>query len=210
MQEALEVALQHFFADSASKQEIALLKQALSVGQIAIGGNVNNSIIIVGSGNSVALPPGAIDVLDARALLGDLERDLTGDEIAVGLTRLNEIFPERAPCLLSSLRTLAKKLSPFIQTVAEALSASSRKERLEALAALNALCIESLDIPFNALCLGKLPPEYDTRCPFRGLESFGPEEAEFFFGRETLVEELVLRLNEHHFLAILGDRKSVV
>ena len=73
---------------------------------------------------------------------------------------------------------------------------------------LNQLCTDVLDMSFNALALGQTPPAYDTRCPFTGLMAFRPEDSEFFFGRETLVEKLQNRLKEHNFLAVLGPSGS--
>jgi hypothetical protein len=34
---------------------------------------------------------------------------------------------------------------------------------------------------------------FDRRCPYKGLDAFAEEDAEFFFGREALVEDLVPR-----------------
>jgi len=59
----------------------------------------------------------------------------------------------------------------------------------------------------------------DSRCPFRGLEAFDSEHAEFFFGRERLVQQLVTQLDElanprgerrhsPRFLAVVGASGS--
>jgi WD40 repeat protein/DNA-binding SARP family transcriptional activator len=45
-------------------------------------------------------------------------------------------------------------------------------------------------------------------CPFKGLAPFEPADAEFFFGRERLVEELLGRLEEVPFLALVGASGS--
>jgi WD40 repeat protein/DNA-binding SARP family transcriptional activator len=45
-------------------------------------------------------------------------------------------------------------------------------------------------------------------CPFKGLAPFEPADAEFFFGRERLVSELVGRLEEVPFLALVGASGS--
>jgi hypothetical protein len=68
------------------------------------------------------------------------------------------------------------------------LSRAARQEREHALAEVNQLCGEALELAFNALALGQQPPDYDSRCPFRGLYSFRVEDREFFFGREGLIE----------------------
>ena len=45
-------------------------------------------------------------------------------------------------------------------------------------------------------------------CPFKGLASFGADDAEYFFGREQLVAELVARLVGAPLLAIVGPSGS--
>ena len=47
-------------------------------------------------------------------------------------------------------------------------------------------------------------PEGPVVCPFKGLAAFGPEDADYFFGRERLVAELVARLVGAPLLAIVG------
>ncbi len=44
--------------------------------------------------------------------------------------------------------------------------------------------------------------------PYMGLAAFQPEDAEWFFGREQLVAELVVRLSEKPFMAVLGPSGS--
>jgi WD40 repeat protein/tRNA A-37 threonylcarbamoyl transferase component Bud32 len=45
-------------------------------------------------------------------------------------------------------------------------------------------------------------------CPFKGLASFEPVDADYFFGRERLVAELVARLVGESFLGIVGPSGS--
>lgn len=45
-------------------------------------------------------------------------------------------------------------------------------------------------------------------CPFRGLQVFEEENAEFFFGREALAQHLVEALREDRFLAVSGPSGS--
>ena len=44
--------------------------------------------------------------------------------------------------------------------------------------------------------------------PFPGLRSFEPEEEYLFFGRETQTDELLRRLRQHRFLAVVGASGS--
>jgi WD40 repeat protein len=48
----------------------------------------------------------------------------------------------------------------------------------------------------------------DGICPFKGLASFEPVDAEYYFGREQLVAELVARLVGGGFLGIVGPSGS--
>jgi class 3 adenylate cyclase/WD40 repeat protein/tRNA A-37 threonylcarbamoyl transferase component Bud32 len=45
-------------------------------------------------------------------------------------------------------------------------------------------------------------------CPYRGLLAFEAEDADFFFGREEVVEELLARLGPHRLLAVVGASGS--
>src|SRR5581483_1224546 len=45
-------------------------------------------------------------------------------------------------------------------------------------------------------------------CPYKGLAPFGEADAELFFGRERLVDELVARVDESSLLALVGPSGS--
>jgi energy-coupling factor transporter ATP-binding protein EcfA2 len=44
--------------------------------------------------------------------------------------------------------------------------------------------------------------------PFPGLRSFSSKESHLFFGREQHIHDLLFKLNEHHFVAIVGTSGS--
>jgi len=50
--------------------------------------------------------------------------------------------------------------------------------------------------------------QWDGRNPYRGLETFQEADAEFFFGRERLVDELVDRLADARFVCVAGPSGS--
>ena len=59
------------------------------------------------------------------------------------------------------------------------------------------------------------PPEVEPReapadvlCPYKGLRAFQPEDAAFFFGREALVADVLARLAEARFVAVVGASGS--
>jgi WD40 repeat protein len=51
--------------------------------------------------------------------------------------------------------------------------------------------------------------EYESLpCPYRGLFHFGPDDAEYFFGREVFVEELFAATQSRKFIPVLGASGS--
>jgi len=45
---------------------------------------------------------------------------------------------------------------------------------------------------------------FDGRCPYKGLDVFEEEDADLFFGRDTVVEELIRRVKESRTVFIIG------
>ena len=45
-------------------------------------------------------------------------------------------------------------------------------------------------------------------CPYRGLFHFGPDDAKFFFGRETFIEKLFVAVQTRNFIPVLGASGS--
>ncbi len=157
--------------------------------------------------------------LGGRPIFSDiLDRPLTASEIEYGLGRLEAHLPERAPVMSDMFLEKAQRLRGMLGADRANLSKASQDEWKQAEEEINALSEEVLDLSFPALALGKEPPYYDVRCPFPGLLAFGarfaasgkPEEddRQFFFGRETLVDDLVRKLKAHPFLAVLGSSGS--
>ena len=52
------------------------------------------------------------------------------------------------------------------------------------------------------------PHAVEIVCPFKGLASYQPEDAEYFFGREQLVAELIARVVGASFLGVVGPSGS--
>src|SRR5512142_3465531 len=52
------------------------------------------------------------------------------------------------------------------------------------------------------------PKPFDGRCPYKGLDIFEEEDAEWFFGREKLVADLVHRVQASPTVFITGPSGS--
>ncbi|MEO0868060.1 MAG: CHAT domain-containing protein, partial [Cyanobacteria bacterium J06642_11] len=154
--------------------------------------------------------PALFSRLGGRPLFSDtLNRPLTSLEIETGLDEFETLLQTRAPVLFATFMTQKEKLTRTLMAEVSDLSASALQERQKALDAINTLAGEVLDISFNALALEpQKVPEYDQRCPFRGLYPFRLEDQAFFFGREELIQILHDRLKDDPFLAILGASGS--
>ena len=48
------------------------------------------------------------------------------------------------------------------------------------------------------------PRPFDGRCPYLGLDAFTEDDADRFFGCETLVSELIVRVKESRFVSMPG------
>ena len=72
MDNSLQTALKNLVENKAASEEIELLHNAFVSGQIFIDGNVHNSVVIVGSGNTVQLSSEAIERLAAVSYLSAL------------------------------------------------------------------------------------------------------------------------------------------
>jgi WD40 repeat protein/energy-coupling factor transporter ATP-binding protein EcfA2 len=153
--------------------------------------------------------PALFSRLGGRPLFSDnLDRDLTCAEIEYGLNRLQTLLQERSPVLISQFKAQKARLEQTLGAEAAVLNLQGRQERNQGLSEINTLCDRTVELSFNALALGKTPPLYDSRCPFRGLNAFRPEDGEFFFGRELLIQKLQNKLAEDNFLAVLGPSGS--
>ncbi len=75
-------ALQKLLDGTATKKEIEALKQALVNGEISIGGDVNRSVVIIGSGNKVELTAEALGILKPESMT---EEPVAGESPYMGL-----------------------------------------------------------------------------------------------------------------------------
>ena len=71
-----------------------------------------------------------------------------------------------------------------------------------------AILVQDPALNISVVGRGSAPSPLREVCPFKGLAPFEPTDAEFFFGRERLVDELVARLADTALLAIVGPSGS--
>ncbi len=174
-----------------NKHKVQADNNSIAFGSISAGGDISGNIHI---GNVYQTP--------------EDDLPLSSDEIENGLTRFAQFLPERAPVLQDSFSSIDKKLRATLGADQKSLSPALKAQREDGVNRMKLLCMEVMDISFRAICLGQNPPPYDSRPPFLGLFAFRPEDREFFFGRDALVQKLVARIKAHPFLAVLGASGS--
>jgi WD40 repeat protein len=175
-------------------------------------GEVDRALVEAGAGLAERrdiIVPVLYSRLGGRPLFSiSADRPLDAKGIETGLKRFATAIPKRAPILATRLKELSATLRATLGTDLAALSPETRAQRDAALQDVRQLCIDVTDLTFDALAKGQKLPPYDSRLPFRGLSAFRPEDSEFFFGRDPLIEQLVARLAEYPFLAVLGPSGS--
>jgi WD40 repeat protein len=144
--------------------------------------------------------------LGGKALFDEtVKRSLTSQEIERGIRKLEKLLDQRAPSLKDDLHKAADLIRRTAGTAEAALSDEIREERKDALAVVDTISNEAVELSFNALATGAEPPRYDGHiCPFPGLAPFSEQEARFFFGRRQLAQELHGMLKETPCVTIVG------
>ncbi len=68
--------------------------------------------------------------------------------------------------------------------------------------------VEQVSVLLTQITSTLQPKPFDGRCPYKGLDVFEEEDAELFFGREKLVQDLVNRVKESRTVFITGPSGS--
>jgi energy-coupling factor transporter ATP-binding protein EcfA2 len=68
--------------------------------------------------------------------------------------------------------------------------------------------VEQVSVLLTQITSTFQPKPFDGRCPYKGLEVFEEDDADLFFGRERLVEDLVSRIEESRTVFITGPSGS--
>jgi WD40 repeat protein/transcriptional regulator with XRE-family HTH domain len=150
--------------------------------------------------------------------------DLTQEELA-----------QRVGCAAETLRKIeadARRPSRQIaERLAEALQIPEADRALFIKAARSELAVDRLTPPTQDISQVALVPartasseavsflftqitpafqtkSFDGRCPYKGLDVFEEEDADLFFGRERLVEELVRRVETSRAMFVIGPSGS--
>jgi cytidylate kinase len=70
------------------------------------------------------------------------------------------------------------------------------------------LTVEEVTVLFTEWKRADQPVVWDGRIPYLGLSAFQESDAQFFFGRESLVDDLLQRVTEASFITIAGPSGS--
>src|SRR6266508_1174254 len=68
--------------------------------------------------------------------------------------------------------------------------------------------VEQVSVLLTQITSTFQPKPFDGRCPYKGLDVFEEDDADLFFGRERLVEDLVSRVKESRTVFITGPSGS--
>src|SRR5215216_1926293 len=68
--------------------------------------------------------------------------------------------------------------------------------------------VEQVSVLLTQITSTFQPKPFDGRCPYKGLEVFEEEDADLFFGRERLVDDLITRVEESRTVFITGPSGS--
>src|SRR5215213_367509 len=68
--------------------------------------------------------------------------------------------------------------------------------------------VEQVSVLLTQITTTFQPKPFAGRSPYKGLEVFEEEDAELFFGREKLVEDLVSRIKDSRTLFVTGPSGS--
>ena len=81
-------------------------------------------------------------------------------------------------------------------------------ERFASAAAWRSAVLDQLELEPLAVADGDRVLAMSRACPYKGLAAFQPEDADVFFGREDLVDELLRRLQANRVLVVAGPSGS--
>ena len=128
-------ALQKLLDGTATKEEINLLKQALTSGEISIGRDVNHSVVIIGSGNKVELTAEALGILKPET---PSEEPVEGEPPYMGMRYFDTSDAELFYGREALTRELAERVTkePFLAIVGASGSGKSSVVRAGLIPAL--------------------------------------------------------------------------
>lgn len=138
-----------------------------------------------------------------------------------------QLGPEQGQCLIAAASTLEEP-ERFAQALLKTLKAADRQVGLPVAGWIAQLQVELAGtgiIPHIWLSavqgvIEVLPGRIGARgidrtegfdlglCPYMGLRAFGEEEAQYFYGRESLTQKLINELSHRAFLAVVGASGS--
>jgi WD40 repeat protein/uncharacterized caspase-like protein len=138
-----------------------------------------------------------------------------------------QIDSPQGQCIISCISTTSQP-ERFTQTLLDILTNASQSNGLSAAYAIAQLqfALAGSNIPFHVSLSGSqgiieiLPPQVDLPgleqtqgldlhvCPYMGLNAFSEDDAQYYYGRESLTQEIINSLQNNSFLAVVGASGS--
>jgi transcription antitermination factor NusG len=140
------------------------------------------------------------DAAEWRAAAGALLESVQGTQAALEAAASDEV----RLALTGAFAEFRGMLDESLQT----LTAIQRTQRYHTDQGRQMLVMLELLVGRHTPVTAVEPVEEGEVCPYMGLAAFQAEDARWFFGRDRLVAELVVRLAEAPFLAVIGPSGS--
>ncbi|PWQ94725.1 CHAT domain-containing protein [Leucothrix arctica] len=145
--------------------------------------------------------------------------ELNTAQLTSGLKRLEELLPERAPMYNQELADILTSLDLIEEEPESKLLTPNQTTFLPNvdidpnLEVLDRFCHDVTGIDFATLTQDESSlPEYDSRCPFPGMEPFKNTDRQdfrqFFFGRDKDIAAVCQKLIDEPIVAVVGSSGS--
>jgi WD40 repeat protein/DNA-binding SARP family transcriptional activator len=147
-------------------------------------------------------PVGSSPAYVAPEELAGLPHTPSSDLYALGVVAFELLTGQRPPmdAALPSLSVLRPELQAALGDVIARATATDPDERYESVDAF----LHSFARASGAAAVAADETYTPAESPYKGLKAFGEVDADDFFGRDSLVDELVAAVGDHRLVAVVG------